>query len=146
MSKSDELAASLAAHQEYHLQQADELQRLRLQLDQMEEECRSSRAEVNHLQHQLQEAVHGRQLFEAEAKAREEMCRGLSSDKEAGLERLRGVETALREERDTSEGLRQQVGKRPIHSPSPIGGKICPGGYIDKLLSQSLTWFMVGVA
>ncbi len=44
MSKTDELAASLSAHQEYHLRQAEELQRCHAQIGQLEEDCAVSAA------------------------------------------------------------------------------------------------------
>ena len=87
----------------------DELRHLRSQLDDLHGQCRNLMAEGAALKHQMEEARMGRQVAEAEAQLREQMCRSLTSEKEAGMQQMSKLETALREERESADVLKRQV-------------------------------------
>ena len=57
----------------------------------------------------MAEAVHGRLLAEAEVRAREEMSRGLSAERDGSQQRLAAAQSALKEQEASLDSLRQQV-------------------------------------
>ena len=116
VSKADELAVSLAAHQEWHLKQAEELQechtqiqQCHTQIQQLEEETQAASCQLDQQGRQLSEALHAQQLAEAEVRAREERYRALVVDREGVQHQLMAALATVKVEQAMTEALRHQV-------------------------------------